>query len=102
MPFMDTKPEGLVYVHYYDATHPEARRFIWERVREGYYRHGIKVWWLDACEPELVPRDPENLRYYLGNGLAVTNIYPLMHEQAFYDGMRTEGEEEIISLCRSA
>ncbi len=65
-------------------------------------KHGIKSWWLDACEPEINPRDFDNLRYYSGNGLAVANIYPLLHEQAFYDGMRAEGEEEIISLCRSA
>jgi len=102
MPFRDNRPQGLVYVHYYDPTNPEARRFIWEQVREGYYRHGIKVWWLDACEPEIVPRHPENLRYHLGHGLAVTNIYPLMHARGFYEGMRAEGEQEIITLCRSA
>ena len=102
MPFRDTKPQGLVYMHYYDPTHPEARRFIWERVREGYYRHGIKVWWLDACEPETRHEDAGNLRYHIGNGAAVGNIYPMMHERAFYEGMRSEGEEEIIALCRSA
>jgi alpha-D-xyloside xylohydrolase len=102
MPFVDTRPEGPVYVHYYDATNPEARQFIWERVREGYYRHGIKVWWLDACEPEISPRDPENLRLHLGNGLSVINIYPLLQARGFYEGMRAEGEEEILTLCRSA
>ena len=101
MIFKDVGEEGAQYIHYYDATHPEARKFIWERVREGYYRYGIKVWWLDACEPEIVPRHFDNIRYYLGNGLAVANIYPLLHEQGFYEGMRAEGEEEIISLCRS-
>ncbi len=101
MPFVDTGQKGAVYVHYYDATHPEARQFIWERVRENYYRYGIKVWWLDACEPEMKPMDPDNLRFYLGNGLAVANIYPMMHERGFYEGMRGEGEEEIITLCRS-
>ena len=101
MPFRDNNTDGMVYVHYYDATHPEARDFIWESVKAGYYRHGIKVWWLDACEPEIRPRDPENLRFHIGNGLAVMNIYPLLHERAFYEGMRAEGEEEIITLCRS-
>ncbi|MEA3346300.1 MAG: glycoside hydrolase family 31 protein [Chloroflexota bacterium] len=100
--FMDTKPEGPVYMHFYDPTNPEAREFIWERVREGYYKHGIKVWWLDACEPEMRPLDPDNLRYHLGNGQEVTNIYPLLHARAFYEGMRSEGEEEIVSLCRAA
>jgi alpha-D-xyloside xylohydrolase len=102
MDFIDTGQEGTVYVHYYDATHPEARAFIWEQVREGYYKHGIKVFWLDACEPEIKPRDFENLRYHLGNGLAVTNIYPFLNAQAFFEGMQSEGETDIINLCRSA
>ena len=75
---------------------------MWERLREGYYRHGIKVFWLDACEPEMYPSHPQNLRYHLGNGLAVGNIYPLLHEAGIWDGMRGEGETEIVTLCRSA
>ena len=102
MPFIDIGSEGIVHVHYYDPTHPEAREFVWERVREGYYAHGIKGWWLDACEPEMHPLDPDSLRYYAGDGTALTNIYPMMNAHTFYDGMRAEGEEEIISLCRSA
>jgi alpha-D-xyloside xylohydrolase len=100
--FADTEPDGPVYLHFYDATHPEARRYVWDKVRRGYYRHGIRVWWLDADEPELYPMDPDNLRYHLGDGRAVTNIYPLLHAQGFYEGMRSEGETEIISLSRSA
>ena len=102
MDFVDRNQDGIIYVHFYDATNPEARRFIWEQVREGYYQHGIKVFWLDACEPEIKPRHFENLRYHLGNGLAVTNIYPLLSAQAFYEGMQSEGETEIVNLCRSA
>jgi alpha-D-xyloside xylohydrolase len=101
-PFRDTKPEGLTYVQFYDATNPEAREFIWEQVKRGYYDKGIRVWWLDACEPDMYPTDPDNVRFHLGNGLQVFNIYPLMHARAFYEGMRSEGEDEIISLCRSA
>lgn len=100
--FVDNKPEGRVYLHFYDATHPGARQFIWDRCRENYYKYGIKVFWLDACEPEINPVDPENVRYYAGPGLEVTNIYPLMNQQAFYDGLRSEGEDDIITLCRSA
>lgn len=99
----DTNAPGLpAPVYFYDATNPEARSFFWEKIREGYHQHGIKVFWLDACEPEMYPTDPENLRYHLGNGLAVTNIYPRMQAQAFYDGLRSAGEDEIITLCRSA
>jgi alpha-D-xyloside xylohydrolase len=102
MHFEDTRPPGRIYVHYYDPTHPEARQFMWDQVRAGYYQHGIKVWWLDACEPEIKPADPDNLVFHLGPGLAVANIYPFLHQLAFYDGMRAEGETEIMTFCRSA
>ena len=100
--FTDTRPGGPIYIHFYDATHPDARRYVWEKVRQGYYRHGIRVWWLDADEPEMYPMDPENLRYHLGDGRAVTNIYPLLHARGFFEGMRAEGEREILCLSRSA
>lgn len=102
MDFVDIGQEGPVYVEYYDPTHPEARKYVWEQAQKGYYQHGVKVWWLDACEPEIFPRHPENLRYHLGNGLAVSNIYPLLNAKTFYEGMRAEGETDIVSLCRSA
>jgi alpha-D-xyloside xylohydrolase len=100
--FVDNRPEGRVYLYFYDPTHPGARDFIWARCRENYYRHGIRVFWLDADEPEINPVDPENLRYHAGPGLEVTNAYPLAHQQAFYEGLRAEGEDEIITLSRSA
>jgi alpha-D-xyloside xylohydrolase len=102
MVFNDNRPEGPVYLHYYDSTNPDARQFIWEQVREHYYRYGITVWWLDACEPEMFPMDPDNLRFHLGNGLAIANAYPLLHERGFYEGMREAGESAILNLCRSA
>jgi alpha-D-xyloside xylohydrolase len=89
-------------VSFYDSTSPQARSYIWNRAREGYYKHGIKVWWLDACEPELRPEDHDNLRFAAGPGLEVANAYPQLNAKAFYDGMRAEGEDEILSLCRSA
>ena len=46
--------------------------------------------------------DPDNLRYHLGNGLEVANLYPLFYAQGFYEGMRAEGEKEILNLCRCA
>ena len=87
---------------FYDATNPEARDYIWDKVSEGYRGYGITTWWLDACEPELRPETPGNLRYHLGNGLEVTNIYPMLHAKGFYEGMRAAGEDEIVLLCRSA
>ncbi|HTY81635.1 MAG TPA: TIM-barrel domain-containing protein, partial [Dehalococcoidales bacterium] len=102
-PFFDNRPPGPIFTHFYDPTNPAARRFIWEQVRENYYRKGIKVWWLDACEPELTEEnEPENLRYHLGNGLEVGCLFPWANQQAFYEGMKAENETEYIMLCRSA
>jgi alpha-D-xyloside xylohydrolase len=90
-------PVGL-----HDPTNPEARRFVWSKIRENYYAHGVRVWWLDACEPELRPTDPANLRFHIGTGDEVVNLYPLMQARGFYEGMLSEGEDEVVLLCRSA
>ncbi|GAC1468409.1 MAG: glycoside hydrolase family 31 protein [Ktedonobacteraceae bacterium] len=100
--FLDNRPQGPVSCYEYDATNPEARQFIWGQVREHYFQIGIKTYWLDACEPELFPMDPDNLRFHLGNGLAVGNVYPQLHERGFYEQMRAAGEDAPLNLCRSA
>jgi alpha-D-xyloside xylohydrolase len=106
MLFTDVQPDGRVggkvFLRFYDATQPEARNLIWRRVREGYYRHGVKAFWLDACEPETYPPDHANFRYHIGNGLEVAGLYPLLHQQAFYEGLKSEGEADVVNLCRSA
>ena len=100
--FSDNVPSGKLYLHFYDATNPDARTFVWDRVKENYFDNGVRIWWLDADEPEIRPVDPENVRYHLGNGLEVGNLYPMLHAKGFYDGMRAAGETEIVSLSRSA
>jgi len=87
---------------FYDATRPEARTYLWEQVRKGYVRHGIKLFWLDTMEPELIPLEFDNTRFHLGNGLEMAGIYPLCHQQAFYEGLLSEGETAPMTLGRSA
>jgi alpha-D-xyloside xylohydrolase len=101
MIFQDNRPEGPLALSYYDSTNPEAREFIWEKVRENYFQHGIKIYWLDACEPEMFPLDQDNVRYHLGSGLTVANAYPLLHEKGFYEHMKADGMETVLNLCRS-
>jgi alpha-D-xyloside xylohydrolase len=102
IPISDTQPEGVSMVAFYDATNPQARAYVWERVKQNYLDYGVRVFWLDADEPELMPMHAENIRYALGTGLEVTNIYPLLHQQGFYEGMRAAGHKEIVNLSRSA
>ncbi len=92
----------LGYETYVDVTHPEAQRFLWAKVRQNYYEHGIRMFWLDEAEPEMRPYDYANVRYYAGNGLEVSNLYPYRYAEAFHDGMRADGEDEIVNLVRCA
>ena len=46
-------PQEHTTSYVYDSFNPEARRFVWEQMREGYQKYGIKTFWLDAEEPEV-------------------------------------------------
>jgi alpha-D-xyloside xylohydrolase len=85
-----------------DVTHPGAREYLWSKVRENYYAHGIRTFWLDEAEPEFGVYDFDLHRYHLGPALQVTNLYPLLYAKAFHDGLRAEGETEVLSLVRTA
>jgi len=87
---------------HFDATNPGAREYVWQKCKENYYDKGIRIFWLDEAEPEYTVYDFDNYRYYLGPDLQVGNIYPLMYAKAFFDGMKAEGQENIINLIRCA
>ncbi|PQM24531.1 family 31 glucosidase [Streptomyces xinghaiensis] len=92
-----------VQVSFYDATHPDARAFVWDRIRENYLRpYGIRAFWLDAGEPELKPHFAAGLRYHAGPGAEVGNLYPRENARGFHEGLLAEGEPEGITLNRSA
>ena len=84
----------------YDATNPAARRYIWEKCRKNYYESGIDLFWLDEAEPEYTTYQFDNYRYYSGTVLQTGNLYPLCHAQAFYEGQRAAGQEEVCNLIR--
>jgi alpha-D-xyloside xylohydrolase len=89
-------------VSFYDSSNPGARNYLWEQLRANYYRYGIKVFWLDACEPEIKPGHVDNLRLVAGPGAEVLNRYPTDHARTVYEGMHSVGETEVVSLVRSA
>ncbi|MEM1676955.1 MAG: glycoside hydrolase family 31 protein [Nitrososphaerota archaeon] len=96
---------------YCDFTNPETREFVWNKIKENYYRYNIKAFWLDEAEPEIMmpgigyenilPYDYDNIRYHLGNALEVANLYPFYYAKAFYDGMRSIGENDFVFLIRA-
>ncbi|MDR0594807.1 MAG: hypothetical protein LBG60_16485 [Bifidobacteriaceae bacterium] len=80
-----------------DATNPAARAELWRRIADAYYRWGVRMFWLDADEPEHLPNNSRNLSFYAGPGEQVVNRYPLDHARAF-----AEGADDVLLLSRSA
>jgi len=87
---------------FFDATHPEARKFVWDTVKKNYYDMGIKLFWLDEAEPEYRAYDFDNYRYHAGPVLEVGNRYPRDFAQGFFDGLQANGETDIVNLVRCA
>jgi len=90
--------DNLTYV---DVTHPGARKAFWAILKENYYDRGVRLFWMDEAEPEIEPLEYHNIRYYLGNGLEVSCLYPYYFAKAIYEGQRACGQTEIINLIRS-
>ncbi|KIH90549.1 family 31 glucosidase [Sporothrix brasiliensis 5110] len=87
---------------HFDATNPGARRYVWDKARQNYHAKGIKVFWLDEAEPEYTAYDFDNYRYFQGSNLSIGNLYPRDYARAFYEGMRDQGQQNIVNLVRCA
>jgi len=101
MKFMDTYEKNR-YLHFVDFTNPDAGRYVWNICRKNYYDKGVRLFWLDECEPEVPPYCNHNMRYYIGNGGKYSSLYPLFEEKSFFEGLKEAGEDLPINLCRSA
>lgn len=87
---------------YFDATNPEACDYVWDKIKDGYVKHGIKHFWLDCAEPEFRGYHLDNYRYADGNTTMVANEYPKYYTKMIWDGLKAEGEDNVVSLVRSA
>jgi alpha-D-xyloside xylohydrolase len=89
---------------FFDATNPAAQEFVWARAKENYFDKGVRVFWLDEAEPELVTHsgqyDWDVIRYQAGPALKVGNLYPVGYARGFYEGQRAAGQSEICNLIR--
>jgi alpha-D-xyloside xylohydrolase len=94
--------EGHTSCSYLDATNPAARKYIWSKAKTNYYDKGIKLFWLDEAEPEYTKYDFDNYRYYKGPNLMIGNMFPRYYSQAFFEGMRQEGQDKVVNLVRCA
>jgi alpha-D-xyloside xylohydrolase len=93
----DKPPDRPIPLALVDVTNPKARQYLWQRIADGYHRLGIRMFWLDANEPEHLPGTNRNLSFYAGPGEQVVNRYPLDEARAL-----ARGGADVVLLSRSA
>ncbi|MDF3142103.1 MULTISPECIES: TIM-barrel domain-containing protein [unclassified Streptomyces] len=87
---------------YVDATHPAARRHLWQQLSEHYHSLGVSAFWLDACEPDMPLELAARADYSAGPGVQVSNLYGKLVARAVAEGLTESGDERPLSLVRSA
>ena len=87
---------------HFDATNPQARDYVWGKIKKNYYDLGIRVFWLDEAEPEYAVNTFDNYRYFKGPHLQIGNIYPVDYARTLYEGMEAQGQKNIVNLIRCA
>jgi alpha-D-xyloside xylohydrolase len=93
---------------FFDAFSPAARDLFWKQMRTALFDKGVDGWWLDATEPDVLPRPTlDGQRTHmnptaLGPGSKVLNAYPLMECEAVYEGQRAASpDQRVFILTRS-
>lgn len=87
---------------FFDATNPEAQKFVWSKLEKNYVGYGIDMFWLDEAEPEFMRYDYDHYRYYAGNTAKVAGYYPRGYAKALWDGQNKRGQTDIVNLARCA
>ncbi len=85
-----------------DMTNPQARQYVWEKLKENYYKYGIKIFWLDEAEPEYTLYAYDQYRYQRGTDLEIGNLYPRCYSKMAYNGMTAQGQDSVLNLVRCA
>ena len=83
-----------------DSTHPEARGWFWDRIRDNLLSQGFDYLWLDETEPDLVP---SGYFYSIGSGDRFYNVYPFVHTLGVAEGSaRDRPDFRNLILARAA
>ncbi len=85
-----------------DPTNPRTRKFVWNRLKENYIDNGVDSLWFDEAEPEIHPEQFDNLIFHRGNGDEIGLLYPYYYAKLVYDGMKSMGRDDIVTLSRCA
>lgn len=85
-----------------DATNPATREFVWKKLKENYIDNGVYALWFDEAEPEIHPEHFDNLIWHMGRADTVGLLYSYYYSKMAYDGFKSMGRDDIITLTRCA
>ncbi len=85
-----------------DVTNPATRDYVWNRLKENYLDQGVDALWFDEAEPEIHPEQFDNLIWHRGRGDEIALLYPYYYLKMAYDGFRSMGVENPVTLTRCA
>lgn len=85
-----------------DVTNPETREYVWSKLKENYIDNGVDALWFDEAEPEIHPEQFDNLLWYKGRADKVALLYPYYYSKMAYEGFKSLGRDDIITLTRCA
>lgn len=85
-----------------DVSNPATRALVWSKLKENYVDNGVDAFWLDVSEAEIFPEHYDNLITHRGSGEATALLYPYDYARLVYEGFRSMGREDIVTLIRSA
>lgn len=86
----------------YDPTNPEAARYLWSKWKQNYFDLGIHTFWLDPCDDKHEMEDYDQVLYHIGPARECHAWFPVAHQKNVYDGLRSAGENEVVTICRNA
>lgn len=85
-----------------DVTNPDTREYVWSKLKENYIDNGVDALWFDEAEPEIHPEQFDNLIWYKGRADKVALLYPYYYSKLAYEGFKSIGRDDIITLTRCA
>jgi alpha-D-xyloside xylohydrolase len=96
-----TFPEGEY--DWVDAFNPDARKLRWNYLNDVFFKIGTDAWWQDCTEPSDDGNALVDKKVFLGSGDFYRNSYPLLSNQAVYEGQRaTNTDKRVVILTRCA
>lgn len=85
-----------------DVFNPDARAYLWNKLKENYKSLGIDYFWLDNAEPDSAVYQPDNMRYFTGRSAKVGLEFPKNYLKVVGEGAVKDGGEVPLSLIRCA